>query len=189
MEPAAATRLGGGAARARPGGQEGAASSAAMDSECSSQWFRDRSARGGLGLAGLLPLQNPGACISTPVAPTSASYEPGLSLDSGRADPREGWADLGSERAEPWAMGEQMLGKGGQSWAVGRQSRAVGGQSLGKGEQGGKEQRPAASPTQAPSSMVQPTWHWVQSLLVGPKHSLQDSSQAGRQRARQRVLA
>lgn len=47
------------------------------------------------------------------------------------------------------------------------------------GEERSLQDREGASPTQAPSSGAQPTWHWLQSLLVGPVHSLQDSSQAG----------
>lgn len=54
----------------------------------------------------------------------------------------------------------------------------------GWGGGGGGEERPPrarpASPTQAASSCTQPTAHWLQSLLVGPVHSLHDSSQAGR---------
>ena len=44
------------------------------------------------------------------------------------------------------------------------------------------EGSPPASPTQASPSRAQPASHWPQSLLVGPAHVLQDSSQAGRQR-------
>ena len=54
----------------------------------------------------------------------------------------------------------------------------------GGGGGGGGEERPPrarpASPTQAASSCTQPAAHWLQSLLVGPVHSLHDSSQARR---------
>lgn len=60
------------------------------------------------------------------------------------------------------------------SWGLRRRHERVGGRGGGG--------QPPASPMQASSSRAQPTSHWPQSLLVGPVHVLQDSSQAGRQR-------
>lgn len=81
-----------------------------------------------------------------------------------------------SEAASPRVRRGQGAGVGCPegSWGLRRCHERVGGRGGGG--------QPPASPTQASSSRAQPTSHWPQSLLVGPVHVLQDSSQAGRQR-------